>query len=130
MDPLRPFANLIQSLWKSQTSVPARMESAASLRPVTQEASPNAEPVDVAEGTLRSRIRTRLTQMGPADPQRTREVFVETVLAWELGDDLPRDPAFIEVVKRVADQLNAQPAFGTRLRSVLTTLLTETAERS
>jgi hypothetical protein len=123
MDPLRPFANLIRSLWKAQAPPPTRAESTASLRPPTADDSPGTPAAEVAEGTLRSRIRTRLTQFGTADPQRTREIFVETVLAWELGEELPHDAGFVDVVRRVAEHIGAQPNLSVRLHTVLTELV-------
>jgi hypothetical protein len=122
MDPLRPFAGLIRTLWKANTSPTAREDSTArSFAPGTDQ--PQSDPTDaLTEAGLHSRVRARLQQIGPSDPRRAREAFVETVLAGELGEDLLRDPAFGDVVTRVADQIGADPALGIQLQSILQAL--------
>jgi hypothetical protein len=123
MDPLRPFAGLIRSLWKSNTSATSRAESPAP--PTTAGAEqPQGEAVEaLAEATLRSRLRERIAQLGLADPRRAREAFVEVILSAELGEELSRDPAFSDVVKRVADEIAADSGLGTQLQSLLQALV-------
>ena len=118
MDPLRPFADLIRSLWKSS----AVQRSYANASATTEKPADRAADTNIggaSRATLESTIRDRLTTVGLSDAARAREAFVETVLAWELGDELPRDAAFWDVVKRVADHIGSDPRLGQRLQSLL-----------
>jgi hypothetical protein len=54
-----------------------------------------------------------------------REAFVETVLLWELGEQLAPDPDFAEMVTTVSDQLAADPRIGERLNRALQQLASE-----
>jgi hypothetical protein len=125
MDPLRPFAGLIRTLWKANTSPTAREGSTAPSSTPTTDQAPSEAAEALAEAGLRSRIRTRIQQVGLTDPRRAREAFVETMLASELGENLLKDPAFGDVVRRVAEQIGAESGLGGQLQSLLQALAEE-----
>jgi hypothetical protein len=126
MDPLRPFAGLIRTLWKSTTASTARKDALASAATTSAEESPSeTAAAALEETTLRTRIRTRLTRVGLNDPQLAREVFVETVLTTELGENLSQDPAFTDLVKRLAEHIAADTHLGDQLHSLLRSLADE-----
>jgi hypothetical protein len=119
MDPLRPFADLVRSLWGNRSTPTPRTDSTAPSRASSEQQSRAAiDPTD----ELRTRLRARLTQAGLSDPGRAREVFVEVVLTWELGDRALTDPTFATVVKAVADRINQRPQLSGRLQELLVTL--------
>lgn len=124
MDPLRPFAGLIRTLWKSTTPSTTQKDALASASRSTEEAQSEAVAA-LGETALRTRIRARLTRIGLNDPRLAREVFVETVLTTELGENLLRDPGFTDMVKRVADHIAADARLGDRLHSLLCSLAEE-----
>jgi len=78
-----------------------------------------------APETLRSRLRSRIVNVGTADPRRARETFVEAVLGWELGEDLARDPAFGEMVRRLSEHIEGEPRLNSRLQELLQDLARE-----
>jgi len=57
--------------------------------------------------------------MDTANPARLRQVFVETVLLWELGEQLARDAEFAEMVGRVSEQLGSEPVVAQNLHGLL-----------
>lgn len=123
MDPLRPFSDLIRSLWKSNAPRVDRPTGA----PASQATNPG--PADTAvedEGVglvaLKSEIRSRLGQVGLADPHRTREVFVEVVMARELGLGPEHDEEFSSIARRVAAQIASNPRLSERLHVLLMAL--------
>ena len=118
MDPLRPFANLIRSLWTGTTRSPAR--SADGARP-TQSGAQHAQAI-TASASVTSRLQSRLATLREWNSARARELFVEHVLLMEFGGDLARDPTFAELVRRVSTQLEAEPTFGARLDQLLQAL--------
>lgn len=112
LDPLRSLAELVRTLTRSRAthrgsaSETERQRSTPDSSLVTDK-PPSA--VAVVEA-LRERLRQRLRAVGPADPGRAREAFVETVLAAELGDAITLDPAMGEIVNKVAQQLGNDAA--------------------
>lgn len=116
MDPLRPFADLIRSLWSAGKSRPAqraagRTETAAAAR---------SEPKAVSSSArVAGRLQPRLAALQEWNGERARELFVEQILLVELGEDLARDPAFVDLVQRVSVQLGSEPAVRARLDELL-----------
>jgi hypothetical protein len=125
MDPLRPFAGLIRTLWKSNTPATTRSDAPVAPYSTGTEQAQNQATEALEEATLRAQLRTRLSRIGLGDPRRAREMFVETVLAVELGENLQRDPAFTDMVRRVADHIGADVQLGSRLQSLLRALAEE-----
>jgi hypothetical protein len=125
MDPLRPFAGLIRTLWKSTTRSTTQKDALASASTTSAEEAQSEAAAALGETTLRTQIRARLTRIGLNDPRLAREVFVETVLTSELGENLSRDPAFTDMVKRVAEHIATDARLGDRLHSLLRSLVEE-----
>lgn len=120
MDPLRPFAVLIRSLWqnrRTERADPATRTAAVTTDPASQGARGAAAAA--AAPDLRTRLRDRLDAATLADPRRARETFVAVVLESELGDAATADEDLREVAHRVAEQLGEDPAVGARLHEVL-----------
>jgi hypothetical protein len=125
MDPLRPFAGLIRTLWKSSTPSTTQKDALAPASTANTEEAQSETAAALEESTLRTQIRARLRRIGLNDPRLAREVFVETVLTTELGENLSRDPAFTDMVKRVAEHIGADTRLGERLHSLLRSLADE-----
>jgi hypothetical protein len=118
VDPLRPFAELVRSLYRARSGATARTS------PGAQPQGNQSESVAIdAIDALHTRLRARLSEAGLTDADRARKVFVEVVLAWELGDQIPGDPAFAEVVKAVTNRIADRPRLSGRLHTLLTTLV-------
>ncbi len=118
MDPLRPFSNLIRSLWPGTTRARARAVDGA--RPAQTGAGEPAQAQAIAASSqVSARLQSRLATLREWNSSRARELFVEHVLLMEFGSDLARDPTFADLVRRVSAQLDAEPAFGARLDQLL-----------
>jgi hypothetical protein len=116
MDPLRPFANLIRSLWTGSKRSPAR--SADGAQPAQSGAGQQAQAT-AGSTQIGATLQSRLATLREWNSARARELFVEHVLLAELGSDLARDPTFADLVRRVSAQLEAQPTLGARLDQLL-----------
>src|SRR3954469_4193663 len=125
MDPLKPFAGLIRTLWKSTTLSTTQKDALASASTASAEEARGEAAAALQETTLRTQIRARLRRIGLNDPRLAREVFVETVLTAELGEGLSRDPGFTDMVKRLAEHMGADERLGGRLHSLLRSLAEE-----
>lgn len=117
VDPLRPFVTLIRSLSRHKAE---RADGTAAVD--SDNAARGARKTDRPASDLRTRLRSRLGEVGVVDPDRARRTFVETVLLWQLGDELARDPAFGELVAKVADQLQADGTLRARLSELIAAL--------
>jgi hypothetical protein len=104
-DPLRPFQQLIRSLWRERTEGVKR-------------SSPPATAKKTAP-LLESRLKARIGGLDPGNAGQLRQAFVETVLLWELGEQLSQDPAFGDMAARVSEQLAADPAVADNLNQML-----------
>jgi hypothetical protein len=103
MDPLRPFAHLIRSLWTGK-------------RPAASAAQPRAA---APSAPVANRLLSRLSTLQQWNGQRARELFVEHILLAEFGEDLALDPSFADLVQRVCSHLGSEPAVGARLDELL-----------
>jgi hypothetical protein len=119
MDPLRPFAAVIRSLWQARASAssptPEARKTGTTPNPATLVHAQSAR----TEESLRARLKSRISQVDPDDPRRVREAFVETVLLWELGEKLAHDAGFGEMVMQISDQLASDAAVDQRLQKLV-----------
>jgi hypothetical protein len=125
MDPIKPFAGLIRTLWKSTTASTTQKDALASASTTGADEAQSETAAALEATTLRTQIRARLTRIGLNDPRLAREVFVETVLISELGENLSRDPGLTDMVKLVAEHIAADARLGDRLHSLLRSLVEE-----
>lgn len=127
MDPLKPFGTLIRSVWDKSVRRSERRENSVSTTSAdTSRASGVAE--SSALNPVQSRLRARVSALAVWDEAQARELFVETVLLSELGNDLERDPAFAAMVRNIGRQLATDPALSRRLDVLLKELAQEPTE--
>jgi|SRR6185312_9105141 len=120
MDPLRPFSHLIRALRKSGARPLERPAgTAAPCQPNAEQPTETPAEGDAALVALKSEVRARLGPVGLADPHRAREVFVEAVMARELGLGLTPGPELSEISRRVAAQIGSHPRLSERLHAIL-----------
>lgn len=120
VDPLGPFVTLIRSLSRRK---PEAAERTAGATPAeADKLARDAARTSIPARDLRTRLKSRLVEVGTVDPDRARRTFVETVLLHQLGDDVAGDPAFADLVGRVADQLHADRQLRSRLAELITAI--------
>jgi hypothetical protein len=124
MDSLKPFADLVRTLSRTRGGPSTRVDQSGPTRPVTSEQVNSSGQVAMS-ADLNSRLRVRLKATGLADPSRAREVFVEVVLVWELGETLPNDQAFSDIVKSVSDRIDANAQLSGRLHLLLASFVND-----
>jgi hypothetical protein len=124
MDPLRPFSDLIRALWKSNARRVDRPGGVSASQ--AMQAEQPAEKTAAGETglvALKSEVRARLGPVGLSDKRRAREVFVEAVMARELGLGSGHDQEFSNVARRVAARIGSHPRLSERLHVILTALM-------
>jgi hypothetical protein len=121
VDSIRPFTTLIRALSRKKAD-------AASSTPETPTAGSDTRLHDPAgprhHSNLESVLRSKLAAIGTLDSERARLTFVETILLFQLGEQLARDPAFSDVVTTVADQLQADEQVRGQLTKLIASLRT------
>ena len=83
-------------------------------------------PGRYAQENLGRLIEMRISQIGPDDAQRGRKafrVFLEAVLLSHFGEDLVGDPGFFQMVDKVQEALDADPACRQMIGSAIDHLL-------
>jgi DNA-binding transcriptional regulator YbjK len=121
MDPLRPFTSLVDSLWRTRTDKIAAEKTQEVGEPQTDPATPPA--IKQVQESLETRLRQRIRQRGSLNADLARDVFVETVLAWEIGEHVIRTPGFEEITHQVSSQIAADPQLSDRLNELLRELV-------
>ena len=107
LDPLRSLAELVRTLTRSRTDAARTGAKGGSTDAADSAAREGANALIPEAQALREKLRQRIRLVGTGDRRRAREVFVETVLAAELGERITLDPAMADIVNRVAQQLGA-----------------------
>jgi hypothetical protein len=69
MDPLKPFTDLVRTLWSTRGESTARTESSGKAQALTE---PQSAEVTASPDDLRTRLRSRLAQVGLTDVARAR----------------------------------------------------------
>ena len=128
MDPLKPFANLIRSAWDRARRVDGTTQ-ATEVSALTDRLKANQATRSDPVPSLQGRLRSRLTTLNKWEPAAARQIFVECVLASELGMELEADPQFKGVARRVGEQLGTDAALSARLDSLLKTMAADRSER-
>lgn len=86
-------------------------------------ATPSARRATLA--ALKIKVQSRLKALDPDDPghsHKARRVFLESVLAWQFGNELLLDRGFEEIVAGVQEALSANPQIDHRLMKLLSDL--------
>jgi len=72
---------------------------------------------------LRQRVLERLKTIDPLDPQRksrSRRIFIESVLAWEFGEQVLSDRRLDELVEQIHTAMSSVPDIDQQLSEILT----------
>ena len=119
MDPLRPIAQILETLSRQRT---AEAPQRGSLPAASGKATVDADG-GVAPATVEAKLRVRLGAVGSRDRRQLRRQFVETALASELGDSVVLDPAFGALIDRVTADLTADDELTRQLDTTIDALL-------
>jgi hypothetical protein len=119
VDPLKPFATTIRSLWPQTTRRTENGERAGEAGPSQGQEKAAALAAAQPTETLHGRLRSRMSTLSKWDATRARQMFVECVLVAEFGENLMNDPAFGSLVQRVSGQLEGDEKLSNRLDALL-----------
>lgn len=103
---------------RTATVAPGRAPAGSARGPRTERASVEQ---------LRQRVVERVRALDPDDPRRpgkARRIFLESVLAWEFGDDILQDNRLDELLAHIEQGFEAAPEMTDQLDELLLALQT------
>ncbi len=115
MDPVNGVGQIVQILRKklgdrkvAQPSSDASSEKTSSARKASAE-------------DIRRKIGTRIRTLDPDEHQgrKAAQIFVESIIAWEFGDEVLQDPKFAELATEVTDSVLHNEKAATQLKTLL-----------
>jgi hypothetical protein len=118
MDPINRLDQVMQIIGQQMSERAARLEAGVKHAP----SNPAARARRPSLTALKTKVRERLESLEPDDPRRgekARRIFLESVLAWQFGNELLLDRGFEDIVTGVQEALRANPAVDARLGRLL-----------
>jgi hypothetical protein len=119
MDPINRLDQIMRVIGQQMSERAARLESGGKPLPTGAPPRLTRRPALTA---LKSKVQERLKALDPHDPHRpekARRIFLESVLAWQFGNELMLDRGFAEIVSGVQEALRADPQVDARLGQLL-----------
>ena len=117
MDKINGLNNIVALLRKQIRNPEKNQSKSVDSRSKTDETDNTAtSSLELIE--LEQRLLDRIKLVDPDDPDRDKKtiyIFVQTILTWELGENLLKDPNFYELVEKVSELIHSN----TRLRDSL-----------
>jgi hypothetical protein len=124
MDPVNRLDQIMQVIGRQLSERASRLEAGSKSLPTSLPARAARRPTVTA---LKSTVQKRLRNIDPDDPRRAdkaRRIFLESVLAWQFGNELLLERGFEEIVSGVQEALRAHPQADARLSQLLAELTT------
>ncbi len=120
MDPINSLSKLMEALRQRMSEAPARLNRqarGARSQPATPKRKTEKPPIDEIQRRVAERIKA-LNEESERD-NKAVDVFLESVLAWEFGDELREDPGFHELVREVRDSMTQDPQINAKLKALV-----------
>ena len=119
MDPVSRLDQVLQVIGRQMSERASRLDAGTK----SSASGPSTRAARRASlAALKSKVQERLRALDPNDARRSdkaRRIFLESVLAWQFGDELLLDRGFEEIVSGVQDALRAHPEIDARFVQLL-----------
>ena len=121
-DPIQGFNAIVQALRQRLARRREQVETGAA-GPSTP-ASPPRTRQKASVDDLRVQIAKRLAGLSPEErrSKRGRQVFLESVLVWEFGDEITTDPAFGRLTAEIQQAIEQEAAVSASFADLLESL--------
>jgi hypothetical protein len=121
MDPINGLSHIMRVLRErlAQKSGSTEKSSTKSGTPPQKKSAPKAAPDEIMR-----RIGDRIRALTPEERRGGKgiQVFVESVLVWEFGEELLQDPRFTEIAREVQSSISENSNARDKLVSLLNQL--------
>ncbi len=117
MDPVNGISQIVQILRRklADRATPRVAGDATSM-------APDRAPAQKASAEeVRRKISARIQRLTIEERKgpRAAQIFVESIIAWEFGDEVLQDPKFADLAKEVFDTIAADAQISARLKTLL-----------
>lgn len=124
MDPISKLNQLIEALrLRQQTIQSARAQRTTTLAQTNRSTAKGSKShlTKASLEELNHRISERIQMLDPEERQGSKaaRIFVESVLAWEFGDDLLQSSAFSDYTKDIQSAMTRDPKLRTQFLALL-----------
>ena len=122
MDPISRLNRLVETLRQQMAESAKRLDTA---KPHAAEAKPQSRSARLSVEELRRRIQERVKAIEPDNPdrgRRARRIFLESVLAWEFGDELLLDSRLDRLIDNIQQTFESDPEIDAQLSDVIASL--------
>lgn len=120
MDPIDSLSKLMEALRQRMSEKPARPDRQGRGERARQTIT-KRKTAKPSIGEIQRRVAERIKALN-ADGERDNkavEIFLESVLAWEFGDELLEDPGFHELMRDVRDSMTQDPQLNAKLKALV-----------
>lgn len=108
MDPVSGINRIIQTLGKRLSERETTSKTTGQTRTTYSNRKVGRSKTE-SKAEVQRQIANALTRISPEDERKSATVFVESVLAWKLGDEVLNDPDFSDISKAVIETLAQDP---------------------
>jgi len=118
MDPIHGLNQILEILRRQLSARSSRTPQAGpSAAPGTTKRSPSR----ISTEEMRRRLSERIAALDPADQKAKKgaQVFVESILAWQFGEELLHDPEFPDMSREIQNAMTSDPAVWRRFQALL-----------
>lgn len=115
-----PVNGLVQILRQKLSERPNTVESKNTSKPSATNTTSSTE-AKLSIGEVKRKIGERVKALSDDEHQPTHaaQIFVESIITWEFGDQLLQDPKFGELSKDVVNTLSQHPTVWKHMQSML-----------
>ncbi len=125
MDPVNQLSQIMQTLRQRMSAQTQKTDRAHGQQ--TDRGSRTRKQSAGGKASLeqvRNRIRERVRQLAPdqRDGKQAAQIFVESILVWEFGEELLQDPRFEDLSREVQEIMTGDPETWKRFKGLLSSL--------
>ena len=119
MDPINSLGRMIELLRRRVAeTAPAERARRSAADPGAAPGPPPAPTIDTLKSTISRRL-GRLDADDPGHDAKAARIFVESVIAWEFGDDVVNDARYRDLIDHIDGQLQADAQVRKRFAAML-----------
>lgn len=122
MDPVNSLSQLMRTLRQQISAQAQKSKRSGSKDSHTQiENARQSTATRTSLEEVQARIQERVRQLGTDkdDSRLAAQIFVESILAWEFGEEALQDPRFQELSKDVQETMMSDPETWKKFRGLL-----------
>ena len=121
-DPVQGLNALVEAMRRRMANRREKVASSATSTASTPSPATPQRKADIQD--LKTQIAKRLAGLSPEErrSKRGQQVFLESVLVWEFGDEITADPAFAQLTAEIQQAIENESSVSDRFGAMLESL--------